>query len=136
MRCSSIISYVFSVKALLFTPRFSIIPLVVPFSFPSTSSAFFRICSSFEFTFELLWKTLKIILEYKGIEVRSPRSAIKEAFKAGLIEDDEILLDMLEDRNLSSHIYSEEIAEQIFKRIEKAYVPAMEKLLAILKERL
>ena len=89
-----------------------------------------------EFTFELLWKTLKIILEYKGIEVRSPRSAIKEAFKAGLIEDDEILLDMLEDRNLSSHIYSEEIAEQIFKRIEKAYVPAMEKLLAILKERL
>ena len=90
----------------------------------------------FEFTFELLWKTLRIILEYKGIEVRSPRSAIKEAFKAGLIEDDEILLDMLEDRNLSSHIYSEEIAEQIFKRIEKAYVPAMEKLLAILKERL
>jgi len=90
----------------------------------------------FEFTFELLWKTLKIILEYKGIEVRSPRSAIKEAFKAGLIEDDEILLDMLEDRNLSSHIYSEEVAEQIFKRIEKAYVPALEKLLAMLKERL
>jgi nucleotidyltransferase substrate binding protein (TIGR01987 family) len=90
----------------------------------------------FEFTFELLWKTLRIILEYKGIEVRSPRSAIKEAFKAGLIEDDEILLDMLEDRNLSSHIYSEEVAEQIFKRIEKAYVPALEKLLAMLKERL
>ena len=87
----------------------------------------------FEFTFELLWKTLKIILEYKGIEVRSPRSAIKEAFKAGLIEDDEIFLDMLEDRNLTSHIYDEETSEEIFERIKKVYVPVLEKLISNLR---
>jgi len=63
----------------------------------------------FEFTIELLWKTLKAILNYQGIECYSPRNCIKEAFKAKLIDDDEIILDMLEDRNLSSHIYNEEL---------------------------
>ncbi|WP_051920817.1 nucleotidyltransferase substrate binding protein [Thermodesulfobacterium hydrogeniphilum] len=89
----------------------------------------------FEFTFELFWKTLKIILQYKGIETRSPRSAIKEAFRAGLIDDDEIFLDMLEDRNLTSHIYDEVTAEEIFKRIKKIYTPGLEKTLKMLKER-
>ena len=90
----------------------------------------------FEFTFELFWKTLKIILQYKGIEARSPRSAIKEAFRAGLIDDDEIFLDMLEDRNLTSHIYDETTAEEIFQRIKQIYTPSFEKALLWLKERI
>jgi len=89
----------------------------------------------FEFTFELFWKTLKIILQYKGIEARSPRSAIKEGFRAGLLDDDEIFLDMLEDRNLTSHIYEESTAEEIFKRIKQVYTPSLEKALTWLKER-
>ena len=76
----------------------------------------------FEFTIELLWKALKAILAYQGIECYSPRSCIKEAFKANLIEDDEIILDMLEDRNRSSHIYSEFTSEEIFERIKKVYL--------------
>jgi len=40
---------------------------------------------------------------------------IKEAFKQGFIKDDEIFLDMLEDRNRSSHIYEEKTAEEILK---------------------
>ncbi len=89
----------------------------------------------FEFTFELFWKTLKIILQYKGIEVRAPRTAIKEAFKVGLIDDDEIFLDMLEDRNLTSHIYDEATAEEVFERIKKIYTPSLEKALKMLEER-
>ena len=88
----------------------------------------------FEFTIELLWKVLKAILNYQGIECYSPRSCIKEAFKVNLIEDDEIILDMLEDRNRSSHIYSETTSEEIFERIKKVYV---EYLLSLnLKDRL
>ncbi len=83
----------------------------------------------FEFTVELFWKTLKLILAYQGIECASPRKCIKEAFRAGIIEDDEILLDMLEDRNRSSHIYDEATAEEIFERIVKVYVPVLEKVL-------
>jgi len=87
----------------------------------------------FEFTVELLWKTLKIILAYQGVECASPRRCIKEAFRAGLIEDDEILLDMLEDRNRSSHIYDEATAEEIFERIAKVYIPVLEKTLETLR---
>jgi nucleotidyltransferase substrate binding protein (TIGR01987 family) len=76
----------------------------------------------FEFSVELLWKSLKAILNYLGIECYSPRSCIKEAFRAGIIDDDEIILDMLQDRNLSSHIYSETTSEEIFERIKNVYL--------------
>ena len=82
----------------------------------------------FEFTIELLWKALKTVLGYQGIECYSPRSCIKEAYKAYLIEDDEIILDMLEDRNRSSHIYSETTSEEIFERIKKVYLNYLLKL--------
>ncbi len=88
------------------------------------------IIQRFEFTIELLWKTIKIILAYQGIECVSPRKCIKEAFRAGMIEDDEIILDMLEDRNRSSHIYDESTAEEIFERIAKVYVPILGKIIA------
>ena len=76
----------------------------------------------FEFTVELLWKTLKTILEYQGVDCKTPRNCIKEAFKAGIIDDDEIILDMLEDRNRSSHIYSSKMSEEIFQRIKNVYL--------------
>jgi nucleotidyltransferase substrate binding protein (TIGR01987 family) len=82
----------------------------------------------FEFSVELLWKALKSILNYLGIECYSPRSCIKEAFKAGIISDDEIILDMLNDRNLSSHIYSETTSEEIFERIKNVYLNYLKKL--------
>ncbi|WP_457622327.1 nucleotidyltransferase substrate binding protein [Persephonella sp.] len=82
----------------------------------------------FEFAVELLWKTLKAILEYQGIDCYSPRNCIKEAFKANLIDDDEIILDMLEDRNLSSHIYSEATSKEIFTRIKNIYIPYLKRL--------
>ena len=82
----------------------------------------------FEFTIELLWKVLKEILFYHGIDCYSPRDCIKKAFRANLIEDDEIILDMLSDRNQSSHIYNQQISEEIFERIQKVYVRYLENL--------
>ena len=76
----------------------------------------------FEFTVELLWKSLKAILEYKGIECYSPRNCVKEAFKANIIGDDDIVLDMIEDRSLSSHIYDEKTSDEIFERIKNVYL--------------
>ncbi len=75
----------------------------------------------FEFTFELLWKALKIYLEYQGIIVKTPRSSFVEAFRAGLIGNEKIFLDMLEDRNNTSHIYDKETSEKIYNRIKKNY---------------
>jgi nucleotidyltransferase substrate binding protein (TIGR01987 family) len=82
----------------------------------------------FEFTFELLWKSLKVFLEYEGIECRTPRECLKSAFRIGIIEDEQVFLDMLEDRNKTSHIYDKEESEKIFRRIKNDYLPQIEKV--------
>jgi len=75
----------------------------------------------FEFTFESFWKLLKLILQYEGFDCQSPRSCIKEAFKRDIIVDSELFLDMLQDRNLSSHVYNEQTSIEIFERIRRQY---------------
>ena len=82
----------------------------------------------FEFTIEMLWKALKAILAYQGIECFSPRNCIKEAYKTNIIDDDEIILDMLEDRNSSSHIYDQQKSQEIFERIQRVYIGYLKKL--------
>lgn len=88
----------------------------------------------FEFTFELLWKTLKIFLRDRGIEVKTPKDSMAEAFKVGWIQDEETFLDMLEDRNKTSHIYDSETSEVIFERIRSVYVQAVKGVLDKLKK--
>jgi nucleotidyltransferase substrate binding protein (TIGR01987 family) len=88
----------------------------------------------FEFTFELLWKTIKIFLRDQGVEARSPKDCLKEAFRLGWIVDEETFAQMLEDRNSTSHIYSQEKAEEIFLRIKTRYVTAIDKLAVTLKK--
>lgn len=82
----------------------------------------------FEFTFELAWKTLRDLLESKGVEVRFPRDAIKEAFAAGLLENGELWLEMLDNRNLLSHTYQEELAKLAFSNIKERYYDAIVQL--------
>ncbi|MEA3340249.1 MAG: nucleotidyltransferase substrate binding protein [Chloroflexota bacterium] len=79
----------------------------------------------FEFTFELLWKTAKIFLEYEGFRCAGPRSCIKEGARREILLEGEVLLDMLEDRNKTTHIYDEHTAEEIFERIKNRYVPVI-----------
>ncbi len=90
----------------------------------------------FEFTFEQLWKTLKIFLEHQGIIVKTPRDSLKEAFRINLIEDEETFFDMMEDRNRTSNIYDKEVSEEIFKKIKSSYVQAIEKVLEKMKEKI
>ena len=83
----------------------------------------------FEFTFETMWKTIREYLRKKGAgEVNFPRDVIKEAFKAGLIADDLGWIKMLDSRNLSSHVYNEKIAEEIYGSL-KTYIDMMSSLL-------
>lgn len=89
----------------------------------------------FEFTYELSWKLLKAYLAYNGIaEVRTPREAFKEAFAAGLIVDGDIWLEMIDDRNLTSHTYDETEARRIFERIKNKYFRELSKLKEIISK--
>ncbi|MBE6059793.1 MAG: nucleotidyltransferase [Clostridium sulfidigenes] len=88
----------------------------------------------FEYTFELAWKTMKDYLELEGFEVKSPRGTIKTAFQIQLIEDGHIWIDALEKRNLMSHTYNEEVAEEAVELIRKSYYPIIKKLYSKLEE--
>jgi nucleotidyltransferase substrate binding protein (TIGR01987 family) len=82
----------------------------------------------FEFCFELLWKTLKIFLEDRGLEARSPKDSLRASFGQGWITDEDAFLDMLADRNMTSHIYSREESRKIFERIKRQHLIQLEAL--------
>jgi nucleotidyltransferase substrate binding protein (TIGR01987 family) len=78
----------------------------------------------FEFTFEAIWKTLKLYLERQGHECGGPRPTLKKAFAENLIatpEEADRWLAMLEDRNLTSHAYDEALANRIYQHIVSDY---------------
>lgn len=83
----------------------------------------------FEFTFELMWKLLKVYFESEGIICRSPKGCIKEAYQGEIIKDEKIWLEMLSDRNLSVHIYDQQTSREIFKKIKTLYVKEFKTIL-------
>jgi nucleotidyltransferase substrate binding protein (TIGR01987 family) len=50
---------------------------------------------------------LKVYLESEAILVNSPKRALQEAYKIGIIKEEDTALTMLDDRNLTSHTYDE-----------------------------
>ncbi|MGA2669646.1 MAG: HI0074 family nucleotidyltransferase substrate-binding subunit [Ignavibacteria bacterium] len=82
----------------------------------------------FEFTIELLWKMLKLYLEDQGIICNTPKECLKAAFRIGLIDNEEAFLNMLQDRNKMSHLYSKEESEEIYERIKTLYLPNLKKI--------
>lgn len=89
----------------------------------------------FEFTFEMAWKAVKRYLDYVGIECTTPRSCFKEAFAQKIIDEDAIWLEMIEQRNLTSHAYDESEVAEILGRIVN-YKNAFAGLLETLELRL
>ena len=71
----------------------------------------------FEFTIELAWKTMRRILKYKSILINNPRDTVREAAKEGLIHDPKKWFLYLENRNLTSHVYNEDVAEKIYNTL-------------------
>jgi len=92
---------------------------------------------TFEFSFELAWKTLKDWLDDQGFEARTPREALRQAFAAALLDEEgaEALLDALDKRNLLAHTYRETLAKEAENLIKQRYHPALRCLLQILEEK-
>lgn len=78
----------------------------------------------FEFCVELLWKALKRLLELEGEQPKTPRQALQAAYRVEWIDDEQLWLNMLRDRNLTSHTYREALAKAIYANI-RDYHPAM-----------
>ena len=84
---------------------------------------------AFEYTYELAWNTLKDYLEYQGIlNMAGSRDVIREAYKANLITSGESWMSMLVSRNLTSHSYNEDTADEIADAIINAYYALFKEL--------
>lgn len=69
----------------------------------------------FEFSIELLLKTLKKVLVLKGYSPNSPKDTFRIAAQAGLIDNPKLWFDYLEMRNNTSHTYKEAMADEIYE---------------------
>lgn len=79
---------------------------------------------AFEFTHELAWNVMKDYFVWQGNPaITGSRDATREAFAQGLVDDGENWMDMIRSRNLSSHTYNRQVAEQVAAAIIKAYYP-------------
>ena len=76
----------------------------------------------FEYTHELAWNVMRDFMMYSGnTEIYGSKDATRHAFKAGLIQNGDIWMEMIRSRNLTSHTYNEETANEIFDRITQSY---------------
>lgn len=101
---------------------------------PSNSLIVDGTIQRFEFTIELYWKTLKRLLLIEGIETKTPRETLKEAYQAGWLNREEDWLQMLRDRNATCHTYDEAAAREIVEHIHQ-YFPEMKKVFTFIKEK-
>jgi nucleotidyltransferase substrate binding protein (TIGR01987 family) len=90
---------------------------------------------SFEFTFELAWKTLKDYLQEQGLEVQFPREVIKQAFASKLIEDGKLWIEMLDKRTELTHTYNQEQAKRAVNIIRNNYFSPIEQVYLEMKKR-
>lgn len=89
----------------------------------------------FEMVVELTWKTLKRALEYEGLHPKTPRESLKEAYRIGWLHDEDVWLDILDQRNTTSHVYlSEELAENNYEDIKKV-APLIRQIVNLLRGR-
>ena len=80
---------------------------------------------AFEFTHELAWNVLKDYVEYTGGQTLiGSRDTTREAFQKNLILNGDTWMEMIKNRNLTSHTYNENTSQMIIKNIVDLYVPA------------
>jgi nucleotidyltransferase substrate binding protein (TIGR01987 family) len=104
-------------------------------SMPENELIVIALIKAYEFSFELSWKTLKDLLAWNGVDARLPREVLKQAFATGLIDEGQIWIDMLEQRNLMAHTYDQARALQAAELITSHYWPQLQRLQKALEER-
>lgn len=73
----------------------------------------------FEYSFDIFWKFFKDYLRVlEGIECASPKSCFREAFKVGILSEETVeVLEMTDDKNISTHTYDEKAIEEIYHQV-------------------
>lgn len=90
----------------------------------------------FEFTAELAWKTAReYLLQQQVQDINNPKAVMREAWKNKLIADEAGWLQLLQDRNITSHIYDEQDADAVFRRLQERHLRLLEELAEVLQDK-
>jgi nucleotidyltransferase substrate binding protein (TIGR01987 family) len=82
------------------------------------------IVKRFEFTYEMAWKLMMSYEKDNGItELLGSKDVVRQAFAMSIIENGEAWLEMIDDRNKTSHLYDEEMAADVIDEIVHTYYP-------------
>jgi nucleotidyltransferase substrate binding protein (TIGR01987 family) len=81
----------------------------------------------FEYCTDLFWKVIRVYLEdveKLDLPINTPRVILREAVKARLLseQEGEDSINMVESRNKTSHIYHQEVAQDIAHKIPAFYI--------------
>lgn len=91
------------------------------------------VVQGFEIVFELSWKVMKDYLKSQGIVTNTPRETIKQAFATNILSNAQSWIDMINDRNFSSHEYNLEKIDEILNNFSKVYYDDMKSFYEFVK---
>ncbi len=82
------------------------------------------IIQAFEFTFEQCWKSIQKKAGIEGLVLASPKKSIEWAVASTWIapEKESTWLEIMKDRNLTSHTYRDQTAQEVAHRILDDYI--------------
>ena len=89
----------------------------------------------FVLVFETAWQCLRKVLELHQIQARYPRETFQRAYQAGWLDQEQLWLDMIDNRNLIAHTYKEATAIRVYDDV-KRFLPLLRRLHAELEQRL
>jgi len=82
---------------------------------------------AFELTYELALNLIKDYIAFQGCAlIADTHGAIREAFRCGLITDEEDWMTMINSRNSASHVYDEETTNSLVEIIANRYLGLFE----------
>ncbi len=114
-----------------FTKAYNALAVVFPLDWRDNDITRDSLIQRFEFTIETCWKFYQVYLSSKGVEAPYPKDVFRKVLESNLINETEaeLCLEMVDDRNLTSHTYEEDLAAAIADRIV-SYEPVLAKLAA------
>lgn len=94
------------------------------------------IIQRFEFTYELALNLLADYIQFTGDErPQGKKETIRTAFKLNLITDGDTWMEMIKDRNSTSHQYDEQVAIGVLISVYSIYLDAFSDLRSVMTEK-
>ena len=84
-------------------------------------------------------KALKEVMKIHKVseaETGSPREILKAAYKTRFIDNENLWLLMADSRNILSHVYNEDNAQEYFNLLRDDLIPELKKLLKTLETKI